>query len=96
MNLNFTRLYSHPMILMVSLCAMLSACNKPILPEDVKADIKQQQKASLVVPDLDAICHNLKKEMGAMSAQRTTFALEEINRDIRLCLPIISVEEQKN
>lgn len=96
MNLNFTRLYSHPMILMVSLCAMLSACNKPILPEDVKADIKQQQKASLVVPDLDAICHNLKKEMGAMSAQRTTFALEEINRDIRLCLPIISVEEQKH
>ena len=81
---------------MVSLCAMLSACNKPILPEDVKADIKQQQKASLVVPDLDAICHNLKKEMGAMSAQRTTFALEEINRDIRLCLPIISVEEQKH
>lgn len=74
---------------------MLGACNKPILPEEVKTEIKQQQKNSVVIPDVDAICSNLKKEMAAMSAQRTTFALEEINRDIRLCLPLISAEEQK-
>lgn len=81
---------------MVLACAMLGTCNKPILPEEVKAEIRQQQKTSIVIPDVDEICRNLKKEMAAMSAQRTTFALEEINRDIRLCLPLISAKEQKH
>lgn len=87
--------FASPFIL-VALCISLNACQKPSVPEEIKSQIQEQQQVSQVTPDLDAICHNLKKNMAEMSAQRTTFALEQINRNIRLCLPLVSVKEQKH
>lgn len=81
---------------MLILCTLLSACQEPIPPEETKQEIRHQYSTTHVAPDLDAICHNLKKEMQQMSAKRTTFALEEINNDIRLCLPLVTEEEQKH
>lgn len=61
--------------------------------------IEKEQQAKQVekaVPDLNLICQNLKKEMLEMSSQRTTFALEQINQDLRMCLPLMDFSEQKS
>lgn len=96
MNLNLRHSNRILSLMLTSVCISFSACQKPTIPEEVTAEIKHHQSASHVVPDVDAICQNLKKDMLDMSAQRTTFALEEINRDIRLCLPLVSADQQKN
>ena len=74
---------------------MLSACQKPTIPEEVQTEIDQQATTAVTL-DLDSICNNLKKNMLEINAQRTTFALEQINRDLHLCLPLISPAQQKD
>lgn len=96
MNLNFKHFQLYALMLTVLTSLSISACQKPVMPDEVKAEIKQKHSSDPITLDLDVICQNLKKEMLQMSAQRTTFALEEINRDIRLCLPLVSTEEQKH
>lgn len=93
MNLFFndSHIISYSIILLLSVA--LSGCHKPA-PE-TKVEPAEAQQASVVVPDLNQICEDLKKEMLAITSQRTTFALEQINQNIRVCLPLISHREQK-
>ena len=72
----------------------LSGCFNPA-PEPKQEPAKPQQKQEVIIPDLNQICENLKNEMLEISPQRTTFALEQINQSIRVCLPLISHAEQK-
>ncbi len=64
---------------------LLIGCQKPepqtYLPEQVQ---KQSQQDETV--DLNVIMQkNLEKNMLAINAERTTFALEQINQDLKLC-----------
>ena len=81
------------MILLI-LSGFLSACQKPV-PEVIEKTQKTQEDSN-TTPDLTLICQNLKEEMLKMNAQRTTLALEQINQDIRLCLPLMKYPEQKD
>lgn len=64
------------------------------MPDEVRVETQKHEEIEAAVPDLNLICKNLKQEMKEMSAQRTTFALQQINQDIRLCLPLIPYKEQ--
>ena len=85
---------AHIVLLISMMCGVLSACHQP-LPEENRLEQRQQTEISNVTPDLNLICQKLQKEMQQMSAQRTTFALQQINQDIRLCLPLMPFSEQK-
>lgn len=73
---------------------MLIACQKPV-PDEIRVEAKKLEEQQSTTPDLNLICTRLQDEMKMISAQRTTFALQQINQDIRLCLPLISFDEQK-
>ena len=79
---------------LIAICGGLSACQKPI-PEEIHTEIANQTSTQTAAPDLNQICQNLKNDMLSISAQRTTFALEQINQDIRLCLPLMKFKEQQ-
>lgn len=84
--------------LLCSLLIVLSgivvvACQKPAA--DIVHESKKPQAETKPIPDLTQICQNLKKEMLAINAQRTTLAIEQVNQDIRMCLPLMKPTEQK-
>lgn len=79
--------------IIVSLSAVLSACQKP--ETEIIAETKEAPASQVAQPDLTLICENLKKEMTEMNAQRTTLAIEQVNQDIRVCLPLMEWSEQK-
>lgn len=92
MNLNlFNNLKSLSII--VSVCAVLLACQKP--EPEIVVETQTTPKPENIQPDLTLICENLKQEMLAMTPQRTTLAIEQVNQDIRLCLPLMEWAEQK-
>ena len=41
------------------------------------------------------MCQNIEKNMSQINDQRTTFALEQINQDLKVCLPLMDLAEQK-
>lgn len=75
------------------LSCLLTACQRPAA--DIVHETKEAPKSEKTTPDLTQICQNLKQEMRDMNAQRTTLAIEQVNQDIRLCLPLIKFPEQK-
>lgn len=81
-------------LFIIMMCGVLSACYQPV-PEEKRVEQQKQDEIKNVTPDLNLICERLQKEMQQMSAQRTTFALQQINQDIRLCLPLMPFPEQK-
>lgn len=93
MNFKFSLKPIQSLSILCSLCAVLSACQKP--EPEIIVETKEAPKAEKVQPDLTLICENLKKEMLAMNAQRTALAIEQVNQDIRLCLPLMEWDEQK-
>ena len=42
------------------------------------------------------MCKNIEKNMSQINDQRTTFALEQVNQDLKVCLPLMELAEQKN
>ena len=79
--------------ILIALSSLLTACEKPAA--DIVHAAKEPQRNEAPVPDLSQICQNLKKEMTTMDAQRTTLAIEQVNQDIRLCVPLMKPAEQK-
>ena len=88
-SLHLLRVYR---VLILSSVAMLCACQKP--PPEVALEHEHTVSQTNTAPDLNKICQDLKIQMQEMNDQRTTFALEQINQDIRMCLPLISLKEQ--
>ena len=73
---------------------LLLGCQKPEpqpMPEQVQ---KQSQQDETV--DLSLLCKNIEKNMAEINAERTTFALEQINQDLKLCLPLSTFAEQQH
>ncbi|WP_171458298.1 hypothetical protein [Acinetobacter sp. ANC 4910] len=76
------------------LCSiLLFGCQQPESQVAQEQPPKQQQQEIAV--DLTEMCKNLKKSMLEINNQRTTFALEEINQDLKVCLPLLKLREQK-
>ncbi|WP_174560245.1 hypothetical protein [Acinetobacter bouvetii] len=72
----------------------LLGCQKPEpqpMPEQVQ---KQEQQDETV--DLSVLCKNIEKNMAAINSERTTFALEQINQDLKLCLPLSTFTVQQH
>lgn len=75
------------------MCVFLAACQKP---EPVNFQEPTQVEASSTQSvDLTALCQKIEKNMSEIDAQRTTFALEQINQDLKLCLPLLDLQQQK-
>ena len=73
---------------------LVIGCQKPEhqpIPEQAQ---KQSQQDETV--DLTLLCKNLAKNMLAIDAERTTFALEQMNQDLKLCLPLSTLAEQRH
>lgn len=81
-------------LVIITISNMLIACQKPV-PDEIREETQKLEKQQSSTPDLNVICTRLQDEMKMISAQRTTFALQQINQNIRLCLPLISFDEQK-
>ncbi|MFW2147222.1 hypothetical protein ACK2M2_03675 [Acinetobacter sp. TY1] len=92
MTFNFHHLRAYRVLILSSI-VVLSACQKP--PPEIVLEHEHTVSQANTAPDLSKICQDLKIQMQDMNDQRTTFALEQINQDIRMCLPLISFKEQK-
>ncbi|WP_445114708.1 hypothetical protein [Acinetobacter sp. WZC-1] len=80
-------------LLLLINCGLLAACQKPA-PEIIQESEHAHSEAN-IAPDLTTLCQNLKKEMQEINNQRTTLAIEQMNQDLRLCLPLTDFPEQK-
>ncbi|MDN5488616.1 MAG: hypothetical protein L0G14_09195, partial [Lactococcus lactis] len=79
-------------ILVILSCMMVIACQKPTT--DIVKESKETPPKENPIPDLTQICQNLKNEMLAINEKRTTLAIEQVNQDIRMCLPLMKPAEQ--
>ena len=59
---------------------MLTACQQQPEPQPAKAQLDSAQTQHDAV-DLTLLCQKLEKNMMEINAQRTTFALEQINQE---------------
>jgi hypothetical protein len=73
---------------------LLIGCQKPE-PQPIQEPVQKQSQQDETV-DLTLLCKNLEKNMLAITAERTTFALEQINQDLKLCLPLSTLAEQQH
>ncbi|MDY6461116.1 hypothetical protein [Acinetobacter faecalis] len=79
-------------IILSTLGFMLSlvACQKSA-PPPISAEEKHEAPVQL---DLTHLCENLSKEMQEVDNTRTTFALEQINHDLKICIPLVDLKQQ--
>lgn len=70
------------------------ACQQQDEPHPIKEQIETPKVQNTAV-DLTLMCQNIKKNMAEINDQRTTFALEQINQDLKVCLPLLNLEQQK-
>ena len=68
----------------------LVACQKSA-PPPISAE---EQHDAPVQLDLTHLCENLSKEMQDVDNTRTTFALEQINHDLKICIPLVDLKQQ--
>ena len=73
----------------------LGGCQQPSDPQIQIEQTEAKQKQS-PVNDFSLMCQNIEKNMSQINDQRTTFALEQINQDLKVCLPLIDLAEQKH
>lgn len=83
----FTRLF------LPVLCALsFSACQpseKPVIPDS--APLAHSTKPE---KDLNTLCDNLTQDMQQVDHQRTVLALQEINQNLKVCLPLMTTQQQ--
>lgn len=74
--------------------SMLNGCQQQPEPQPAPefSNNKTVQKEAV---DLSLLCKKLEKNMLEIDDQRTTFALEQINQDLKVCLPLLKADEQK-
>jgi hypothetical protein len=84
--------YLTRLILPVLFALTLSACQpseRPVVP-----DVSPVHKTAKVEVDLNDLCNNLSHEMQQVDHQRTLLALQQINQDLKVCLPLMTTQEQ--
>jgi hypothetical protein len=72
----------------------VGGCQQPSEPQ---IEIEQAEVKTVQTPqnDFTLMCQNIEKNMAQIDEQRTTFALEQINQDLKVCLPLMELDEQK-
>ncbi|WP_171526682.1 hypothetical protein [Acinetobacter indicus] len=73
---------------------VLTACQRPEPP--VVIEQKPKQAVAEQAVDLKSICRGIEQEMREINQQRTTFALEQINQDLKVCLPLMDFPDQQH
>ncbi|PJI35153.1 hypothetical protein [Acinetobacter pseudolwoffii] len=73
----------------------LAGCQQPSEPQIQVEQTETNQKQS-PVNDFSLMCKNIEKNMSQINDQRTTFALEQVNQDLKVCLPLMELAEQKH
>lgn len=76
------------------ICILLLGCQKPE-PQPIPEQVQKQSQQDEPV-DLSLLCKNIENEILNINSERTTFALEQINQDLKLCLPLSTFDEQKH
>lgn len=76
-------------------CLLLTAgCQQQPEPQPAKeqlAGVNVQHEAA----DLSLLCQKLEQDMLEINNQRTTFALEQVNQDLKVCLPLQDLAQQR-
>lgn len=70
----------------------LVACQKSDLPP-VQSNEKREAPIAI---DLTRLCNNLSKTMQNIDNTRTIFALEQINQNLKICIPLADFKQQMN
>ncbi|MBA4069390.1 MAG: hypothetical protein C0495_05990 [Acinetobacter sp.] len=74
---------------------LLGGCQQPSDPQ-IQVEQTEAKQTQSPVNDFSLMCQNIEKNMSQINDQRTTFALEQINQDLKVCLPLMELAEQKN
>ena len=80
--------------LLLGSCLYLLGCQNsdiPPVPEPPKVETSASEPV-----DLTQMCENIQHNMQQIDNTRTTFALEQINQDLKVCLPLLPLNEQLN
>jgi hypothetical protein len=87
-----------PIPLSMLLCIITFAYSLVACEKNERAQITEHQEVKAISQpiDLNSLCHNLTKEMQSIDNTRTTFALEQINQNLKICLPLMSFKDQKH
>lgn len=80
------------LVLSVLSIVTLCACHPSERP--MVADTTLRQQEPKVEVDLNTLCNHLSDEMQHVDQQRTFFALQQINQDLKLCLPLMTSKQQ--
>ena len=73
-------------------CGFFVACQPPQHTSNTETKtVDDQHKVSI---DLNALCNQLSHEMQQVDAQRTLFVLQQINQNLKVCLPLMTTDEQ--
>lgn len=85
-----------PIPLSMLLCIVTFAYSFVTCEKNERAEITGHQEVKAISQpiDLNSLCHNLTKEIQSIDNTRTTFALEQINQNLKICLPLMSFKEQ--
>lgn len=78
----------------IILLFLFGGCQKPD-PPPILEQVPPKSHPDEPV-NLSVLCNTIEKNMLAINSQRTTFALEQINQDLKLCLPLSTFEQQKH
>ena len=73
---------------------LLGGCQQPSDPQ-IQVEQTEAKQTQSPVSDFSLMCQNIEKNMSQINDQRTTFALEQINQDLKVCLPLMDLAEQK-
>ncbi len=74
---------------------LLGGCQQPSDPQ-IQVEQTETKQTQSPVSDFSLMCQNIEKNMSQINDQRTTFALEQINQDLKVCLPLMELAEQKH
>ncbi|WP_213073395.1 hypothetical protein [Acinetobacter sp. ANC 4779] len=94
MTLSFKTIFSIKRCFPLVFFMLLLGCQKPE-PQPMPEQVQKQSRQDETV-DLSLLCKNIEKNMAEINAERTTFALEQINQDLKLCLPLSTFAEQQH
>ncbi len=72
---------------------LISGCQPAESPKIVNEHVESRAVKKPAV-DLTEMCQNIEKDMANINDQRTTFALEEINQNLKVCLPLLDHDQQ--
>ncbi|WP_228145794.1 hypothetical protein [Acinetobacter sp. ANC 5054] len=74
--------------------SLLTACQQQPEPQPAP-EFQNKQTVQKEAVDLSLLCKKLAQNMQEIDDQRTTFALEQINQDLKVCLPLLEAPEQQ-